>query len=302
MDKRTSFEAGTVPHGNLESVSFELTDPADPTRILRGVIDQPAGSRERGDVLPAVLVLHGFKGFFRWGFFPEIARRVAAAGFAAVRFNFSGSGVGSDLENFTEDAAFEANTPSRECEDAVRVIEELGCGKYPWISRGAIGLVGHSMGGAIALLLAGRWSPRPVHALVTWAAVSRFDRLDPEQVALLRSKGWIPIPNARTGQTHRLGRSWLEDIESTGAALEPLSVCREMKAATLLLHGTEDTSVAICEGEALCAALPPGVGRLERIDGAGHTFGATQPLGAIPDHLEDALGRTLAHLCKHLPH
>ena len=42
---------------------------------------------------PAVLVLHGFKGFKDWGMFPPLAERLALAGFSAVSPNFSGSGV-----------------------------------------------------------------------------------------------------------------------------------------------------------------------------------------------------------------
>ena len=51
-------------------------------------------------------MLHGFKGFTRWGFFPELSRRIAESGMVAVRFNMSGSGVGSDPESFSEPDAF----------------------------------------------------------------------------------------------------------------------------------------------------------------------------------------------------
>ena len=62
----------------------------------------------RGDVrrledsgrLRLVVISHGFKGFKDWGFFPEVSRRLAAAGYTAVTFNFSGSGIGEDPLQF----------------------------------------------------------------------------------------------------------------------------------------------------------------------------------------------------------
>ena len=63
-----------------------------------------------------------------WGFFPELSRRIAEAGLVAVSLNVSGSGIGDDLENFTEDEAFAHNTYSKDLEDleVVRTITSLG--------------------------------------------------------------------------------------------------------------------------------------------------------------------------------
>ena len=54
-------------------------------------VDVRAGGRAAPR--PAVVIVHGFKGFKDWGFFPLVAQRLAAAGHAAVSFNFTGSGV-----------------------------------------------------------------------------------------------------------------------------------------------------------------------------------------------------------------
>jgi hypothetical protein len=56
------------------------------------------------------VLVHGFKGFARFAFFPFLAERLAANGITAVTFNFSGSGVGEDMESFSDPAAFEENT------------------------------------------------------------------------------------------------------------------------------------------------------------------------------------------------
>ncbi len=54
-----------------------------------------------GEPAPGVLIVHGFKGFKDWGMFPLMAERLAEAGFAACRFNLSGSGIGEDGETFS---------------------------------------------------------------------------------------------------------------------------------------------------------------------------------------------------------
>ena len=80
----------------------ELKPQASSNRVIRYAVDGPPGYADRGLALPHVVLVHGFKGFYKWGFFPELAGRIAAAGMVAVRVNLSGCGVGPDLESFSE--------------------------------------------------------------------------------------------------------------------------------------------------------------------------------------------------------
>ena len=287
-----------MTNDTLEAHSFRIDDPDEPDRILEGWIEAPAGSEERGERLPAVIVCHGFKGFMDWGFFPEISRRLVERGLVAVRFNMSGSGIGSDPETMDDDAAFEANTPSREIEDLARVRGFLETGTVPWVDPECCGVMGHSLGGGVALVHAAQRGDYP--AVVTWAAVGRFDRYDPGDVYAWRERGWLPVPNGRTGQTHRLGVGWLDDIETHAEVLDIQAACRRLEAPTVLIHGTADEAVPIAEGEALAAALPDGRGQWCPLEGAGHTFGAGHPFQGTTPHLEEALERTVEAFGRHL--
>jgi pimeloyl-ACP methyl ester carboxylesterase len=63
----------------------------------------------------------------------------------------------------------------------------------------------------------------------------------------------------------------------------------------LIVHGSEDEAVAVLEGERLAAAAPSATSRFLRIDGAGHTFGAAQPMPATaPAELTQVVDATLA--------
>ena len=130
----------------------------------------PAG---RGSPRPAVVVVHGFKGFKDWGLWPPLAERLARAGVSAVTLNLSGSGV-DDAGEFVYPERFGHNTFSAELQDLRRVIDALARRRARRGAAHAVGLLGHSRGGGIAVLHTAA-DPR-VRALVTWAAISTVER------------------------------------------------------------------------------------------------------------------------------
>ena len=268
--------------------SFELTYEDQPQRIVRGRVEVPSASGPH----PVVLVLHGFKGFMDWGFFPELSRRLADGGFVAVSFNMSGSGVGADLETFSDDEGFAKNTYSRELEDTERVRRFID-DQVPEADGARAGLFGHSLGGGVGLIHAAERGD--YRAIVTWASVSRLDRFDEAAREEWRRTGHLYVHNGRTGQDHRLDLGWLEDAEANLERFDVPAACSRLAAPTLVIHGTADEAVAFEEGERLHAALDPAHGRMLTIEGGGHTFGATHPLGGVHGDLERALEATLGH-------
>lgn len=259
----------------METRSFRIVHPRDPRRVIRGAIDLPEGKPPAGG-WPHACVLHGFKGFMDWGFFPDIARRLARSGVAAVRFNVSGSGVGEDLLRFGDLASFERNTISNELEDVALVRAFVRGGGASELDPGRNVWIGHSRGGGIALLHAAE--SKDARGVVTWAAVASFDRFDAETKARWRRDGHLAIPNARTGQEMRLGVGALEDLEANRERFDLPSAAREVDGPVLLVHGVDDETVPIEESERLAAALGPAKASLLRIAGAGHTFGIRHPM------------------------
>src|ERR687896_1174505 len=132
------------------------------------LIDVRSGGRSSSR--PAVIVVHGFKGFKDWGMFPPLTDRLAQAGFTAVSFNLSGSGV-DDAGDFSLPDRFAHNTFSAELQDLNQILDALMSGALGLPVPTSLGLIGHSRGGGIAALQAARDSR--VRALVTWAAISR---------------------------------------------------------------------------------------------------------------------------------
>jgi pimeloyl-ACP methyl ester carboxylesterase len=261
-------------------------------RLLRGDVRIPEGPPPRS----AVVVVHGFKGFKDWGFFPYLCRRLAAAGHATVSFNFSGSGIGSDHEQFTELEAFAANTFSRELEELAWVVDWVASGDLlPRRPRG-LALVGHSRGGGDAILHAAG-DPR-VAALATWSAVSSFDRWNAATRAEWRESGRIYVMNARTGQQMPLDVGLLDDFEARRDELDVGAAAGRVEAPWLIVHGEQDLTVDV--EEALALARVARRGRLLVIEGAGHTYEVGHPFAQPSRALDQAVDATIAHLALHV--
>jgi dipeptidyl aminopeptidase/acylaminoacyl peptidase len=272
-----------------------LTKHSLPGSLGEILIDVRAGGR--ASTRPAVMVLHGFKGFKDWGMFPPLSQRLAQAGFIVVSPNLSGSGV-DDEGDFSLPERFGHNTFSAELEDVRRVIDALMAGQLGVPAPSTLGLIGHSRGGGIAILQAAR-DPR-VRALVTWAAIASVERwLGPERSSW-RAAGQIPIRNARTGQVLPLYTDVLDDIEQNASALDIEGAGRRLRIPWLVIHGTEDESVPFAEAERLKAASARPDTRLLPIEGGGHTFGAVHPWLATTPELATVFDATLAWLTTRL--
>lgn len=257
--------------------------------IIRGEARVPANARG------TVVVCHGFKGFARFSFFPHVAEKLAEKGFRAITFDFSGSGIGEDRENFTNPDAFTHNTYMQELEDLDAVVAEARV--RDWIEDG-YGLFGHSRGGGIAILHAARDSG--VRALVTWAAISSTNRWPPEVVAEWRQRGFIDIANARTGDVIPLSIELLQEVEQYGETrLNIAAAASRIDVPWLILHGEEDETVNVSEGQRLASLGGPKT-EWAPLAGVNHSFGGKHPLPEVTPTLAAAAEQTVAFFERNL--
>lgn len=216
------------------------------------LVDVRTGDRVRPR--PAVLVVHGFKGFKDWGMFPPLAERLARAGFTAVSLNLGGSGV-DDSGEFVFPERFARATYSGDLGDLQSVLDATRQGGLGFAPASSVGIVGHSRGGGLAILAAA--ADPGLSALVTWAAISTVHRYSPDEIAAWRARGSYDVVNTRTGQVLPMGTDVLDDIASRGAAL--------------------DIAAAAAHHRALAA--PPRRGRRERPGGRGAALHAASGAG-----------------------
>ncbi len=248
---------------------------------------------DRAASRPAVLVVHGFKGFKDWGMFPPFCERLARAGFTAVSCNLSGSGV-DDSGEFVWPERFGRNTYSHELHDILAVVDAITGGRLGFPAAVSLGLVGHSRGGGMAILAAER--DRRITRLVTWAAIGTVDRWSGEAKAAWRKRGAVSIHNSRTGQDFPLSTEVLDDIDHhAGGSLDILAAAARVAVPWLIIHGEDDESVDPADARALHAASG-GKAELLLIPGTGHTFGAAHPWQGITPALEQVYEASVRRL------
>jgi dienelactone hydrolase len=276
-------------------VTPTLTHHSLPGALGPVLVDVRATSRAAAQ--PAVLVMHGFKGFKDYAFVPPIAERLARAGFTAVTLSVSGSGV-DEAGEFTLLEQFARNTYTRELGDIELVIAALVAGQLGVAPPTSLGMIGHSRGGGVALCVA-RETPA-VNALVTWAPISTIRRYTDAEVELWRKLGRIEVPNMRTGQLLPMDYEIVEDALAHADRFDIGKAAVAFDRPWLLIHGIDDETVPVAEAHQLAAQAKHPLFESHFIPGTGHTFGARHPWTGPTRETEHLFDATVRFLSRHL--
>lgn len=252
--------------------------------------------KDDGQRKPLIVFAHGFKGFKDWGCWNLIAERFAEEGFAFVKFNFSHNGTTADNPNeFADLEAFGNNNFTTALDDLDAILDWAESDEQVQsVSNGEIILIGHSLGGGLSIIKARE--DKRITKLVTWAAISWFDRLFPEDMDAWEQEGVHYTLNARTGQEMPLYYQLAEDYYEHEERLDILDACIRIKIPFLIVHGTQDEAVPV--QMAFLLKRYAGDAGLILLDGAGHTFGAKHPYeeSGLPAGSEALVQQTVAFL------
>lgn len=250
-----------------------------------------------GKSKPVIVFNHGFKGFKDWGPFNIIADKFAEAGFIFVKMNFSHNGITPEKPNdFADLEAFAKNNFCIELDDTGVLLDylfseecEIPSGE---IDLGKLYLMGHSRGGASAILKANE--DRRIKKLVTWAAVNNLGAWhSKEELDYWKKNGRIFIHNARTNQEMPLDYQLVENFVENKNRLQVPDAVENLQIPMLSIHGSDDPTVPVSAIHEI-QTWNPGA-KIEIIEGAGHTFGGTHPFEGIklPSDLEKVVGLTV---------
>jgi len=247
-----------------------------------------------------IVFVHGFKGFKDWGFGPYLGEYFSNKGFFVITFNFSHNGIGDIKTEFTELEKFAKNTYSREVRELNEIIDAIRNGLFVEIdSKSKIGLVGHSRGGAIALLAASNRAD--IDAVVTWAAISKLNRYSSRQNTEWHKKGYFEVLNTRTNQMMRVNISLLDDIEQNAkGSLNIENAVRHLNIPLLIAHGEQDLAVPIAEAEQVYRWSDKSKTEFYKLFETGHTFDVVHPFKGTTEKLEKLLDKTTKFFIQHL--
>ncbi|NNE33212.1 MAG: alpha/beta hydrolase fold domain-containing protein [Winogradskyella sp.] len=227
---------------------------------------------------PIVIFCHGYKGFKDWGAWDLMANKVSAAGYCFIKFNFSHNG--GTMENpidFPDLNAFGNNNYSKELEDLNDVINwtQNHFLNNDLIDTSQIYLMGHSRGGGIAIIKA--FEDIRVKKLIALASVSDFSTRTYTigNLKEWKEKGVKYVINGRTKQRMPHFFQFYEDFKANEKRLNIKSAVEQLSIPILIIHGDEDTSIALHEAENLHNWNPKS--QLEIIEGANHVFNTKHP-------------------------
>ena len=255
MPERLRFPGVTGAH--LAGV-FHPPAPTDPGRAARG----------------SLLVVHCFTCSKDLHTMSRLARGLAGAGFAVLRFDFTGLG-----ESGGDFSATTLSTNLGDLAQAVACLQERG--------PGPVGLIGHSLGGAACLLAAGELpSVRSLAVIGAPSTAAHVRGLFRGVEAEIHQAGSFPVRIG--GRSFPISARFLEDLERhkvkrrTGELGRPL----------LVLHSVDDEVVAVTEGERIFAVARQPKAFVPLLD-AGHLLTSRRASAEALDVLVGWFARTL---------
>ena len=238
----------------------------------------PDGFDPTTDQCPMVILMHGIFSSKDFIAMPQLAKGLAKAGIASIRFDFDGHGK--------SDGRKQDMTIEKELADARAVWDYVQGLSYV----NGVGLLGHSQGGVVASMAAGRLAsestvPSGVVLIAPGSVIkeacqggkffnARFDPKDPPEYI-------------RCWGLYKLGREYLVttqqlDIYGTAAAYQ---------GPVLLLHGDRDDIVPMWCSERYLEAYGPHA-TLKVVEGENHTITCRrkQVVAETVEFLEGCLG------------
>lgn len=239
---------------------------------LTAFIDRPQG-RHLAYVLtpgttPGVVFLGGFRSDMTGTKATFLESWARARGQAFLRFDYSGHGASS--------GDFEAGCIGDWTEDAAAALDAL--------TEGPQILVGSSMGGWIALLLA-RARPDRVAGVVGIAAAPDFTEdsmwagMSADQRARLLAAGRLETPSEYSDEPYVITRRLIEDGRDQLVLRSPLTLACPLR----LLHGTADADVEVAVALRLLGHAEAPDLRLTLVKGADHRFSSPEALDLIAE-------------------
>jgi uncharacterized protein len=241
---------------------------------------------------PCIILVHGFKGFKDWGFWPVLAESFASNNYFVLSFNFSHNGIGNNLTEFSELDKFAQNTFSLEVSELSELINAYLNNYFGVVQNIKIGVLGHSRGGAVTFLTS--LVNTHIDAIAVWATVANLDRYTARQKEKWRKEGVFQIMNTRTKQVMSLNTTLLDDIENNkNDALNIEKAVSQFKKPLLIAHGDQDLVVKIKEAELLYSWSDKSKTEFFKIHGTGHTFDMQHPHIGSNKKFDSLMNKTL---------
>lgn len=236
---------------------------------------------------PIVIISHGYKGFREWGFIPYLSEKLSENNCISVNIDFSLNGIVDSQKIIFDTELFAINTISQEIIDLNLLIDYLKKEQFEnW--NGEIYLIGHSLGGAISIIVANERND--INGICLMGTISTLDRNTQRQKDLWRANGKVEMKIPTTEQVIWQNVEYLEDKERNRDRFNVLRCISNLQIPIAIIHGEQDVTVPIKEAKLLFeASKNNNKVRLELIPKCNHIFNVKHPFVSANEQIEQAI-------------
>jgi len=243
---------------------------------LRGTLHVPENIKDK---VPIVIIFHGLFGN-KMGphfIFVKLSRLLERAGIASIRFDFAGSGE--------SDGDFIDMTMGTELKDASNILNYVRT--LDFVENRKIAIVGLSMGGAIASMLAGN-RKNDIKTLCLWAPAGNMDEIILSKKYIgdnceeFTEKGFIDVEGLL------IGARFVDNVKN----IKIYENAAEYDKKSLIIHGDNDEEVLLSASQKYLDFWG-GSSQLKVIRGANHTFDKSEWAKQVIEHTLEFIEKEL---------
>jgi len=243
---------------------------------LRGMLHIPDNINGK---VPIVIILHGLCGD-KMGphfIFVKLSRLLEKVGIASIRFDFAGSGE--------SDGDFIDMTVGSELKDTNNILNYVRT--LDFVDNDNVGIVGLSMGGAVASMLAGNRKSE-IKTMCLWAPAGNIDEiiLDKHYIAgnyeKFRRLGYLDIEGLL------LGTGFVDNVKD----LRIYEKASAYDKKSLIIHGKKDDVVLLSASQKYTYYFGES-SKLQVISGANYTFDKKEWEEQVIEYTLEFLGEQL---------
>jgi len=247
-------------------------------------LDKPKSAKGK---LPAVLLVHGFKGDSAQRHISSISRAIVKHGIICLSPDLTKDPGKSYLD-------FSNMTYGQELSDLEDVYKELSS-KLDQVDNKRIGIAGHSLGGMLAVEIASKFPE--IKSLVTLSAVYSFDFIaerifsKPFEQAKndFDKKGWTEVWSKSLAKELKIKRKFYEDIFGRTAD----KFISSIDCPVLIVSSGADESVDQFHGNNYLKNIVSNNKKLEIIEGSDHNYTNDKWLKQVCDLTSGWFSKTL---------
>jgi len=239
---------------------FDYIKNRDGKKIF-AVVDHPKGDGS----FPAVLIIHGFKGFSSQRHIQGISDSLVDKGFLTLRPDLTRNPGRSYLD-------FSDMTYGQELRDAEDVLDYLL--KLDEVDQQKIAVAGYSLAGMIAAELAAKREVIKALAILSgvydfkWIANKIFKKPFQRAIKDFKAKGFTTVWSSEMEKRVKIKKSFYEDAFERSAK----NFAKEINCPTLIISSEKDESVSQSHADKYLKTIGSVDKQMEIIEGSDHNY------------------------------